>query len=487
MARCRTAGRDELFTVAERVADHVCDIFGEGGIAGVCGHPEIELGLVEFGRLTGQRRYVDQAKIFIERRGRGTLADIEWGRGYFQDDVPVRDATVFRGHAVRALYLAAAAVDIAVETNDQDLLQSLQRQWTNTVAKRTYITGGMGSHHQDEGFGEDYVLPSDRAYCETCAGVASAMLSWRLLLATGDPKYADLIERTLYNIVATSPSRDGRAFFYTNTLHQRVPGTAPALDALSPRASSSLRAPWFEVSCCPTNVARTLASLGAYVASATAEGLQLHQYASGTITTRLADDQPLAVKVQTAYPQDGEIRVTVLRTPSRPWVLSLRVPRWATGATLEQHGKTEAVATGTVELSRSFTAGETVTLRLPMAGRYTFPSTRIDAIRGTVAVERGPVVYCVESIDLPGNRHVDDLRVDPTGAIRDTDGQVSVRGTLVEDQSAGWPYSTQNEPEGVGAQPGNVALTPYYDWANRGPGSMRIWLPVAAPTATENG
>ena len=192
-----------------------------------------------------------------------TLTEGEFGRAYFQDDLPVRRATALRGHAVRALYLAAGAVDVAVETGDDALLAAVVRQWEAAVARRTYVTGGMGSHHRDESFGDDFVLPPDRAYSETCAGVASVMLGWRLLLATGEPRFADLVERTLFNVVATSPAEDGRSFFYANTLHRRHRGVAPAPDTDSPRADSGLRAPWFAVSCCPTNVARTLAQLRA--------------------------------------------------------------------------------------------------------------------------------------------------------------------------------------------------------------------------------
>ncbi len=267
VARART-GRSDLFVeVAKRAADHVCQTFGPGGIERVGGHPEIELGLVELARLTGEERYLQQAKLFIDRRGHQTLADIHWGRSYFQDDVPVREQIAFTGHSVRALYLASAAVDVAMETGDEALLEAIIGQWERTIARRTYLTGGMGSHHDGEMFGEDFVLPPDRAYAETCAGVASVMLSWRLLLATGESRFADLAERTLYNVVATSPAPDGRSFFYANPLHQRRPGVVPSPDFVSNRASSSLREPWFAVSCCPTNVARTFATLAAYMAT----------------------------------------------------------------------------------------------------------------------------------------------------------------------------------------------------------------------------
>ena len=288
VARLRTGHDDLLPQVARRLADHVYEQFGPDGRVGVCGHPEIEMALVELARATGEQRYLELARLFIERRGTGTLGVHPFGQEYFQDDIPVRQATTMRGHAVRALYLAAGALDVATETGDGELAAAVQRQWANGVAHRTYITGGVGSHHQDEAFGDDFELPADRAYAETCAGIASVMLSWRLLLSTGEDRYADLIERTLLNNVLASPRADGRAFYYTNTLHQRTPGPVPDEQQLSHRAESGLRAPWFEVSCCPTNVARTLASVSLYFATASDDGIQLHQYGDYRVSTELA-------------------------------------------------------------------------------------------------------------------------------------------------------------------------------------------------------
>jgi len=475
VARLRTRGRDELVDIATRVADHVCDEFGPDGRDAVCGHPEIELGLVEFGRATGVQRYVDQAALFVQRRGRGTLADIEYGRVYYQDDVPVREAAVFRGHAVRALYLAASAVDLAVDLGDDELLAAIERQWERTVATRTYLTGGMGSHHQDEAFGEDFVLPSDRAYCETCAGIASVMLAWRLLVATGRPRYADLIERTLYNVVATSPGDDGRSFFYANTLHQRTVTSEVHGDELSPRASSSLRAPWFEVSCCPTNLARTMASISGYVATASEDGVQLHQYASGTVRATTGDGNAVALEVETRYPLDGVVVVTVAESDDDV-ELTLRVPGWAVGAKLTHPRGTDVVEPGAAVVPGRLRAGDRVELTLPMTPRFTAPDARIDAVRGTVAVERGPVVYCLESVDLPGAAHVDSVVVDPATPPRDLgDDRIVVRGRIADSAEPDWPYAPPRSADASAADL-DVPLVPYHSWANRGPGTMRIWL-----------
>ncbi|TDC50373.1 glycoside hydrolase family 127 protein [Jiangella ureilytica] len=455
VARLRTTGADPLVDVARRAADHVCAEFGPDGRQGVCGHPEIEVGLAEFGRALGAGRYVEQARLFLDRRGRGILRDIPLGRAYFQDDVPVREATVFRGHAVRALYLSAGAVDVAVDLGDDDLLGAVARQWDHTVERRTYLTGGMGSRHQDEGFGEDWELPADRAYCETCAGVASVMVSWRLYLATGDVRYADLMERTFYNVVATSPRSDGRAFFYANPLHQRTAAGVGDDDTVSPRAEGGTRAAWFDVSCCPTNVARTLASWQAYAASSGPRELTLLQYAPARIATGFDDGGVLAIEVDTAYPADGTVTVRVADAPAHAVMLRLRVPPWAGGAVLSEGGRTTVVAPGFAVVDRPLVPGEQIRLVLPVAPRLTWPDRRVDAVRGCVAVERGPLVLCAESVDLPAAVTLDDLLVDPSAPPVPHDDGAMLRTAGGDD----------------------IVLIPYHRWAERGPSAMRIWLP----------
>jgi len=487
-ARTRPGAGDGLMEVARRAADNLCETFGPDGIDGVCGHPGIETALVEFTRVTADGRYLAQAALFVDRRGHGRLSDVEFGREYFQDELPVREATVLRGHAVRANYLAAGAADVAVELKDTGLLEAVRTQWQNAVTRRTYITGGQGSRHQDEAFGGDWVLPPDRAYSETCAGIGSVMLAWRLLLADGDPRCADLIERTLFNVVATSPSADGRSFFYANTLHRRELGTFPDTDRPSLRAAASLRAPWFEVSCCPTNVARTLASLTAYVATADDEGLQLHQYMPGTVEHRRADGRQLCVTVATDYPRDGEIRVRIDSDDDDPWSLSLRVPGWATrGATLTVGGDTRPVTPGVVTERRTWRRGDEVVLSLPMAPRFTYPDARIDAVRGCVAVERGPLVLACESTDVPGVETVDELQIDASRPPRLVDGRVTVTFRRGRPGDHDWPYRTDpgEAAPALGDEADEVPLVEYHAWANRGPSTMRVWLPTLRETKEE--
>jgi uncharacterized protein len=482
VAHHRATGRDDLLKVGRRLADHVVTMFGEGGLNRVCGHAEIEVALVELYRTTGEPSYLEQARVFIERRGTGTMPLHEFGRAFWQDDMPVRDATVLRGHAVRALYLAAGAADVAVETGDEELLAALETQWENTVLRRTYITGGMGSHHMDEAFGEDHVLPTDRSYCETCAGVASIQFSWRLLLATGKPRYADLIERTLYNIVATSPARDGRSFFYSNTLHQRVLGAPAPMndDGVCIRGGSSGRQPWFEVSCCPPNFARLIASLSAYVATSTDRGVQIHQYAAGRIRAELNSDEVVILDLDTDYPASGLIRVTVREAPDHPIDLKLRVPEWADSATGTVNGESSTVESGWWSVRRTFAPNETLEMRLPMQPRYSYPDERIDAVRGTVAIERGPVVLALESVDMPSDWSVNTVRIDTSRPPSATDGTTVtlVHRAPVSPSSMRPASVTQPFPAAVEST-SQAELVPYYDWANRGPSTMRIWIPIA--------
>ena len=479
VACVRTVGEDELVELARRAADHVCDTFGPTGLVGLCGHPEIEVGLVEFGRAVSEPRYVQQAALFVERRGHGLLKDIPLGPAYFQDDVPVREATVWRGHAVRALYLSAAAVDVAVEQKDDELLAAIERQWTATVARRTYITGGMGSRHQNEGFGEDWELPPDRAYCETCAGVASVMVSWRLFLATGDVRYADLIERTFYNVVATSPRADGRAFFYANPLQQRSESSSTNDDVVSARADGGTRAAWFDVSCCPTNVARTLATWQAHSAAVSEDDLVLLQYANGRLHTALGRGDRVELEIATAYPEDGLVTVQVIAAPADGWGLQLRIPSWAAGAILDDGEHRREVPPGLVRVDRSLAPGDVVRLELPMHPRVTVPDDRIDATRGCVAYERGPLVLCAESTDLPSGVSLDSVRVDLSCPPEVRDGGVWIRTRAADQQpDSPWPYGVTARPRTHDG--GELLLRPYHSWAERGPSTMRVWLPAGA-------
>ncbi|HEV7710121.1 MAG TPA: beta-L-arabinofuranosidase domain-containing protein [Asanoa sp.] len=477
VANTRVHGPGPLLEIAQRVADHICATFGKDGSTGVCGHPEIEPALVELYRVTGERRYLDQAALFVERRGHQSLPPHQFGWSYFSDDMPIRDATVLRGHAVRALYLACGVVDVAVETGDAELLRTVAAQFDRTWARRTYLTGGMGSRHMDEAFSDDFVLPSDRAYSESCAAVAAVMLAWRLLLATGEARYADVIERVLYNVVATAIEDDGRAFFYAHSLHQRTPTRALPDDEEQLGFGGGPRAPWFEVSCCLPNVSRLLASLSTYLVAGDDEGLRIMQYATSAFDTRLADGRRVALEMVTAYPDDGDVTIRITATDGGAWPITLRVPTWAVGATVTVAGVTEAAGTGTVTVRREFAVGDEIRLHLPLAPRFSTPDSRVDAVRGCVAVERGPIVYCAESPVAEPVGDLDLLQVDPSRAPVDEAGGVAVWAHIAAADDQRFPYGDR---DAAADDPplAPIRLLPYHRWARRGPATMRVWLPT---------
>lgn len=478
VASLRTGIEAERLTrISTRLAEHICDQFGSGDTR-IGGHPEIETALAELARVTGNRIFLNTAKRFVENRGRGELGDTMYkGPMYYQDDERVRDARVARGHAVRSLYLLAGALDVAVETNDEALLGAVQRQFDNAVARRTYLTGGMGSNHHGETFGDDFELPSARAYAETCAAVASVQLAWRLYLATGEARYPDLIERTLYNNVISGPSADGQRFFYVNTLRRSEPGREPVVGRPSLRRTDGMRAPWYTTSCCPSNIARLLASLGSYCAAVGDRSLTILQYFSGTIVAN-SGDGTIRVQVTTDYPNDGEIRIRVLEAPEAELEISLRVPAWSQSSTIAINGQTQDVEPGLRGIARRWQADDELVLRVQVDPRFTYPDPRIDDTRGCVAVESGPFVMCAESADNPGIDlgvvWVDD-RLEPTVAA----GAVCVSGVVAApNDDASWPYA--NEPADMSTEAVELKLVPYFSWANRGSSTMRVWFPREA-------
>ncbi|RSM73244.1 hypothetical protein DMB66_04295 [Actinoplanes sp. ATCC 53533] len=456
----RALGDDRLLAIAVRAVDHIDREFGADGPDGIDGHPIIEMALVELARTTGEQRYLALAARMLDRRGHGSLGGGRFGAAYWQDHEPVRQAAEVAGHSVRQLYLDCGAVDVAVESGDEDLLAAVQRRWHDMVRTRRYLTGGVGSRHRDEAFGDPYELPPDRAYAETCAAIASVMLAWRLLLATGEPGYADAIERAVYNGVLSCVSQSGTEFFYVNPLQRRTHRTFE-------EDGSGRRMPWQSCACCPPNLMRLLSSWQQYLATADETGIQLHQYAAADIRTRIGD-QEAEVAVRTAYPWDGRVAVRVERTPAHPWTLSLRVPEWCGSATLSVAGEAPApVGPGVVERRRDWHPGDEVILRLEMPVRRIEPDPRVDAVRGCVAFERGPLVYCVESADLPADAVLEDIRWDPS-----REAVAAARPDLPDGViGVGLPVT------GLAAGDGTVPAVPYHAWANRGAGGMRVWLP----------
>ena len=497
VAHHRATGREDLLTVARRFADHIDDTFGPGNpVDGICGHPEIETALVELYRETGGQRYLNLAGYFVDRRGHGLLRDgppmlgdahaVPPPSAYCQDHVPVREAETVTGHVVRQLYLLAGAADVAAETGDPQLRAAMERLWESMTTTRTHLTGGLGAHHESEDFGDPYELPNERAYCETCAAVASIQWNWRMALLTGRARYSDLMERTLFNGFLAGVSQDGLRWLYVNPLRVRDGYESHGGD------NTARRTPWFTCACCPPNVMRLLASLPHYLASTDADGLQLHQYATGSYAGP-TDGGRVTVRVETDYPWQGRIAVTVDEAGPGEWTLSLRVPQWCEQYTLEVGGTpAEQVAEdGWLRIRGAWRPGDTVVLNLAMEPRLTEADPRVDAVRGCVAVERGPLVHCLEQVDQPGVPGLDDIVLDPAAGLTvrhrpDLLGGVTtvVGSGRLRARPAGqgwWPYrAAGSAPVGMPTgTPVELTAIPYYAWANREDGSMRVWLPTS--------
>ncbi|MET7281335.1 beta-L-arabinofuranosidase domain-containing protein [Kribbella sp. NPDC005582] len=468
VAAQRQLGDDRLLTVARRFADLVVAKFGPEGEPAIDGHPEAEMALVELYRETGERAYLTQAELFVERRGRGNLARTIFPGEYFQDHVPFRELPSVIGHAVRMAYLAAGATDVHLETREPTLLAALERLWDDMVATKLYLTGGLGSRHSDEAIGDQYELPSERAYAETCAAIALMQWAWRMFLATGKASYLDVHETVLYNAYAVGLSAAGTAFFYDNPL-QRRPDHEQRSGAED--GGEPLRRAWFGCPCCPPNIIRWMSELQDHVATAGENTLTIGLYADARIT---AGD--LTVTVSTDYPWDGEITVTVVDAPAAEQTLKLRVPAWAQDARLNG----EPVTPGWATINRLFQQGDVIRLSLPMAPRAHGSHPYLDATRGAIAVARGPLVYCVEQQDSPAP--VDDLLLS-VAAVHAATARRQGDHVVLELTAAAapappselYPVLTERVEEPVGS-PVPVTFVPYFLWGNREALAMRVWL-----------
>ena len=475
----RGAGRADYLALGRRCADLVVATFGPGGRAGYCGHPEVETALVELYRETGHEPYLATARRMVDERGQdlALLGPDRLGAHYFQDHAPVRESLEATGHAVRQLYLDAGVTDVFTEQGDDALLAAMRAQWDSAHHQKMYVTGAMGSRHFDESFGDAYELPPDRAYAETCAAIADVQWSYRMLLADGGSRYADAIERALLNAVAASVSADGRSFFYSNPLHLRE-GHREEENA------PSRRTPWYSCACCPPNIARLVASLHAYLATATDDALRVHLYGAATI----AVPEHLGtgtVRVDTAYPADGRVLLEV--DGDLTGSLALRVPGWADRVRVTVDGTPLAAATrAELPLDDGYLvlpAGtRRVELDLDMPATTVAAHPRVDAVRGSVALMRGPVVYCVEQADHPDGPSVEDVRLRAGGALTVVPGddplpRITAEGVAADAADAPL-YRTGAAVPAAGA-PVRLTAIPYAQWGNRAPGAMRVWLPLA--------
>jgi DUF1680 family protein len=476
VAHFDATGRRDLLDVARKTADLVERTFGDGPghRPGYPGHPELELALVKLSRTTGDSRYLRLARYFVEHRGEHFYAKehdtppAEYDGTYWLDDVKIRDHQVISGHAVRALYLFAGVLDVAAETKDATLQAAAERVWKSAVERRMFVTGGLGSSGRNEGFTDDYDLPTFDAYQETCASIAFVMLNQRLLLLTGDSRYADLVEWSLHNAVAAGISLSGDRFFYVNPLASH---------------GAHHRKDWYGCACCPPNVARTFASLGQYAFATSPADVHVNLYASGSADLDVGRGK-VRLELSGDYPWDGRVTVKVADTTAGTFALRLRRPGWCAEApAVRLNGAPQPAASerGYLVVRRDWRAGDRVELDLPMPVRRMESHPFVEATAGRVALSRGPIVYCVEQADvvakLPALRLPANAELRPERGLL-LGGATVLRGTaaaIVVPPAA--PLYAGADPRAT--EPTAVTAVPYATWDNREPGAMRVWLPTA--------
>ncbi len=493
VAYYEATGKRSLLEVAIKSADLIDRSFGWDKRREVPGHQEIEIGLAKLYRVTGERRYLDLAKYFLDQRGRGEgRPNPEHLPAYQQDHLPVVEQTEAVGHAVRAAYMYSGMADVAALTGDEAYVEAIGRIWEDVAHRKLYLTGGIGARHAGEAFGDAYELPNAAAYNETCAAIANVLWNHRMFLLHGEAQYVDVLERTLYNGFLSGISLSGDRFFYPNPLARRGGGGE--------------RSPWFNCSCCPVNVVRFLPSIAGFVYATRGDSVYTNLYLGGAAELEFGG-QRLRLVQRTDYPWQGAVELEVV--PERPsrFDLRLRIPGWARGEATpgglyryEERGSggwrlhvngeeaAPALESGYAVVEREWSPGDTVRLELMMPVRRVVADPRVEADRGRVAVERGPLVYCAEAVDHDGE--VMDLFLPEADADWRTAWRPELLGgvTVLQGQAR---RARRAEDGSVRTEPAELRLIPYYAWAHRGPGSMQVWLPQgvelseipAAPTA----
>ncbi len=503
VAHFEATGRRKFLDVMCRYADHIGKVFGRGRgrKRGYPGHEELELALVKLYRATGEKRYLHLAKYFVDERGRRphwfdrearargddpartakasayTPGDARYEQ--WQAHRPVREQTEAAGHAVRAMYLFCAMADLAAETGDAGLAAACHRLWKSVTERRMFVTGGIGSARHGERFSVDHDLPNEFAYAETCAAIGLAMFATRMLSLEPDGRCGDVLERALYNGVLSGVSLDGRRFFYENPLAAHPEAYRHANQG---GHISSRRREWFGCACCPPNISRTLASLGGYFYSQSERELFVHLYAAGMAEVRLAG-QPVSIEQTTDYPWDGRVTLAVSPVEPAEFTLAVRVPDWCRRASLSVNGREvrlqPILRKGYARIRREWRRGDRVVLNLPMPVERVsaHPAVRQDA--GRVALQRGPVVYCLEEVD--NGRDLNAISL-PRGAKLSARfepkllGGVAVIGGRAErEDPAGWDGRLYR-PEPSRRRPVRIRAVPYCVWANRRPGEMLVWI-----------
>ena len=492
-------GKRKLLDVMCRFADYIDSVFGPepGKIQGYDGHQEVELALVKMYEATGNEKYLNLSKYFIDERGKTpNFFTREWEEvrmgyshwtktkvpppdlEYNQAHKPVREQEVAIGHSVRAVYMYTAMADLARETGDQSLLDACRRLWNNIVNKQMYITGGIGSTHHGEAFSFDYDLPNDTIYAETCASIGLIFFAHRMLQIEPHGRYADVMERALYNTVLSSMSRDGRHFFYVNPLE-----VWPEASVKNPgkRHVKPVRQKWFGCACCPPNVARLLTSLNQYIYSYDKNTVYAHLYIGGEAEIQL-ESGIIKLKQENRYPWEGKIKFTVTSCSAGEVVLALRIPNWCKNWSVADNCRAAAnigVENGYALVSGCWKAGDEIVLDMELSVELMQANPKVRADAGKVAVQRGPLVYCFEQTD--NGENLSALALDLKSDISSHEDSSVLEGAIFlkangfrTDAGAGGdelyiPYrSDEKEVE--------LKAVPYFMWGNRAPGEMLVWI-----------
>ncbi len=449
VAHHRVTGSDKLLSCAVRFADLICETVGPGKLEEADGHPEVELALVELYRETGTKSYLDLA---------GFLLDVQ---GF-------KEKTFLEGHAVKAMYLAEGGADYYSETGDEATWQALQRLWKDLSTNKVYLTGGIGSRYHTEAIGLPYELPNERAYAETCAAAANGFWAFRMLGITGESAYTDMLERAFYNGFLSCISLRGTDYFYCNPLAN---------------FSEYKRVDFFTVCCCPTNVVRTLAAIPGYIYGESDDGLWVHLYEDSRVDWRLRDGTPVSLEQRTGYPWDGQVRLSVSLPQARQFTLYLRIPGWCRSASVRVNGEAVAAEPGRyLPIRRIWSQSDIVEPDFAMPVEVIEADRRISDSHGRVALQRGPLVYCLESTDNPGVNLRDAALGDPESLSAKWQaellgGMVAIHGEGVEiKQGENAPMYRPVGTAALEASDFELTAIPYYAWANRGISDMTVWL-----------
>jgi hypothetical protein len=481
VAYYQVTGKRKLLDVAIKFADHFDSLFGPEKRHWVTGHQELELALIKLYNTTKNKKYLDLSYWLLEERGHKYAKGYTWtdwrDTAYAQDVVPVREQTEITGHAVRAMYMYTGAADVAALTGDEGYMKAMKAVWEDVVYRNLYVTGGIGSSGSNEGFGVDYVLPNEQAYCETCASVGMVYWNQRMNLLTGDSKFIDVLERSLYNGARDGLSLDGDRFFYGNPL---------ASDGRHNRRE------WFGTACCPANIARLISSLGDYIYGFSDKGIWVNLYIGSNTTAKIGKND-VPINLETNYPWDGKIKIAVNPKSKTKFALNLRIPGWAQGEavpgdlfvfedktkknfTITLNGKPVSynMKNGYAVIERDWKKGDAIELNLLMEVKRIVSRPEVKQNIDRVALQRGPLVYCVEGADN-GNQAWNLIL--PDQATFQTTHQKDLLDGITTIQFDAPTVQISNDGQSVTTEIKKITAIPYYSWCNRGQNQMQVWLP----------